>query len=95
MLPLLRLAITSVVVALTVALDITAFSAAPVPEESQLARQALMTESLARLAGSDPEELGNSAFRLEDWLGDNGSGGFPANFSDEHRRHDPWEEQAQ
>lgn len=36
---------------------------------------------------------GNSAeqFSLGDWLSDNGSGGFPENFSDEDRRLDQWD----
>ena len=36
---------------------------------------------------------GNSLeqFSLTDWLSDNGSGGFPASFSDEDRRLDQWD----
>jgi hypothetical protein len=36
---------------------------------------------------------GNSSgqFSLTDWLSDNGSGGFPENFSDEDRRLDQWD----
>jgi len=36
---------------------------------------------------------GNSSepFSLRDWLSDNGSGGFPENFSDEDRRLDQWD----
>ncbi|HKG72873.1 MAG TPA: hypothetical protein VKA79_01415 [Aestuariivirgaceae bacterium] len=36
---------------------------------------------------------GNSSepFSLSDWLSDNGSGGFPENFSDEDRRLDQWD----
>ncbi|MGH6875623.1 MAG: hypothetical protein ACREDW_11440 [Aestuariivirgaceae bacterium] len=30
-------------------------------------------------------------FSLQDWLSDNGSGGFPENFSDENRVLDEWE----
>ena len=30
-------------------------------------------------------------FSLKDWLSDNGSGGFPENFSDEGRRLDEWD----
>jgi hypothetical protein len=41
----------------------------------------------ARLGLSDPSEQ----FSLKDWLSDNGSGGFPENFSDEDRRLDEWD----
>jgi hypothetical protein len=41
----------------------------------------------ARLGLSDPSKR----FSLKDWLSDNGSGGFPENFSDEDRRLDEWE----
>jgi hypothetical protein len=36
---------------------------------------------------------GNSSeqFSLRDWLSDDGSGGFPENFSDEDRRLDQWD----
>ena len=30
-------------------------------------------------------------FSLKDWLSDNGSGGFPENFSDEDRPFDEWD----
>jgi hypothetical protein len=33
---------------------------------------------------------GSEQFSLKDWLSDNGSGGFPENFSDEDRRMDEW-----
>jgi hypothetical protein len=33
----------------------------------------------------------SAPFLLSDWLSDNGSGGFPQDFSDEHRRIDEWE----
>ena len=89
----MSLATTSVVVVLTLALDITAFSA-PRPEEPEREKQALLTESLFGAAENDSER-GNFAFRLEGWLGENGSGGFPPNFSDEYRRLDPWEEPPQ
>ena len=33
----------------------------------------------------------SAPFRLLEWLSDNGSGGFPQDFSDEHRRMEEWE----
>jgi hypothetical protein len=33
----------------------------------------------------------SAPFRLSDWLSDYGSGGFPQDFSDEHRRMEEWE----
>jgi hypothetical protein len=62
--------------------------AAPVPGQKGYGREALAM----RLDTLDPtRDPVSVAFRLEDWLQDNGSGGFPPDFSDEDRRSDPWE----
>jgi hypothetical protein len=45
--------------------------------------------SLAQASLSQGNSLGQ--FSLTDWLSDNGSGGFPENFSDEDRRLDQWD----
>jgi hypothetical protein len=44
-----------------------------------------LAEAPLGLSGS-PEQ-----FSLKDWLSDNGSGGFPENFSDDDRRLDEWD----
>ena len=44
------------------------------------------------LADTSPRQSNSSEqFSLKDWLSDNGSGGFPENFSDEDRRLDEWD----
>jgi hypothetical protein len=62
--------------------------AAPVPEQKESGREALAMRLDTLDLTRDPASV---AFRLEDWLPDNGSGGFPPDFSDEDRRSDPWE----
>lgn len=62
--------------------------AAPVQDQTESGREALAVRFDTLDPTRDPAFV---AFRLEDWLQDNGSGGFPPNFSDEDRRSDPWE----
>jgi hypothetical protein len=38
-----------------------------------------------------PLDQSDTSFSLKEWLSDNGSGGFPENFSDEDRVLDEWE----
>ena len=86
----MRLGEMSIAVVLTLGLDVSAYSA-PVAEP---ARQAALLQ--AELLGLESrQESGNFTFRLEEWLGENGSGGFPADFTDESRRGDSWEEPPQ
>jgi hypothetical protein len=40
-------------------------------------------------------EIASSPFINSEWLSDNGSGGFPADFTDEHPRTDKWETEPQ
>jgi hypothetical protein len=40
-------------------------------------------------------EIASSPFFSSEWLADNGSGGFPEGFTDEHPRIDKWETEPQ
>jgi hypothetical protein len=63
----------------------------PVPEpEPQREASLMRSDTLHPVA--DPLSV---AFRLQDWLEDNGSGGFPAGFSDDDRPRNSFEEPPQ
>jgi hypothetical protein len=87
----MRLSLFSLALVSTLGFDMPAYSA-PVPEQSEALREAYLVRSDALDSARDPLAV---AFRLQDWLDDNGSGGFPPNFSDEDRRSDPWEDPPQ
>jgi hypothetical protein len=88
----MRLSEVSIAVVLTLGLDVSAYSAsASVAERAEPARQAALMQT--EVFGSDGRvEAGNFTFRLEEWLGENGSGGFREDFTDEERRGDSREE---
>ena len=89
----MRLGEMSIAVVLTLGFDISAHSA-PVAEQAELAMQAALMR--AEVFGLETrQESDNFTFRLEEWLGDNGSGGFPADFTDESPRGHSWEEPPQ
>ena len=86
----MRLSLFSFVFALTAILS--AAHAAPVPEQTESRRETLAMRLDTLDTTRDPLSV---AFRLQDWLEDNGSGAFPPDFSDEDRRSDPWDEPPQ
>jgi hypothetical protein len=57
------------------------------------AREDISETSSSYSFAEAPLRQSNSSeqFSLKDWLSDNGSGGFPENFSDEDRRLDEWD----
>jgi hypothetical protein len=63
--------------------------ATSVPEENWRPRFALFEVSSQLLSQS---QILPTPFHLKDWMGENGSGGFPANHSDEHPLRDDWDE---
>jgi hypothetical protein len=87
----MRLSLFSLAVVSMLGVEMPAYSA-PTPEGPQPWRDAYLVGSDTLDATRGPLAV---AFRLQDWLGDNGSGGFPADYSDEDRYSDPWEEPPQ
>jgi hypothetical protein len=83
----------SIAVVFMLALDVSAYSAST-PEQTEPVRQAslVQAEVFGFESGQEPVSF---RFHLEEWLGASGSGGFPADFTDENRRKDPWEEPPQ
>jgi len=84
----MRLTEVSIAVVLTLGLDVSAYSAsasASVAERAEPARQAALMQTEGVGSGGRLEP-GNYTFRLEEWLGENGSGGFREDFTDEDRR---------
>ena len=63
--------------------------AAPIPEPAVAGQQAFVAQWDEPDGGLD---FGSMTFRLDEWRGDNGSGGFPLDFNDENWRGDPWED---
>jgi hypothetical protein len=57
------------------------------------AREEISEESPSYSLAEAPfgQSKSSEQFSLKDWLSDNGSGGFPENFSDEDRRLDEWD----
>jgi len=57
------------------------------------AREEISETSSSYSFAEAPLRQSNSSeqFSLKDWLSDNGSGGFPENFSDEERRLEEWD----
>lgn len=57
------------------------------------AREEISETSPSYSFAEAPLRQNNSSeqFSLKDWLSDNGSGGFPENFSDEERRLEEWD----
>ena len=88
----MRLVSMSLAVVAMLASDMPAISA-PGPEQVG-PKQAAFFVPDAVDAERTPES-GLVTFRLNDWLGDNGSGGFPVDFTDENWVNDPWEEPPQ
>jgi hypothetical protein len=90
-----RLAKVSIAVVLTLGLDVSAsVASASVAEQVEPARQANLIQT--QVFGLDSrQEPGNFTFRIEEWLDENGSGGFGADFTDEKRRGTSWEEPPQ
>ena len=86
----MRLGSVSFAVVAMLASDMPAISA-PGPEQVGSKQTAFFVPAEATDAERRPES-GFVIFRLNDWLGDNGSGGFPVDFTDENRGNDPWEE---
>lgn len=82
----MRLSLFSFVFISMLVLGVPAHSA-PMPEQTESQGEAYLVRSDTLIA-VNPLSV---AFRLQDWLGDNGSGNFPPDFSDEDRRSEPWE----
>jgi hypothetical protein len=86
----MRLPLLTFALVLTMGFNLPVHSA-PVPEpEPQREAYVLRLDTLN--PATDPLSV---AFRLQDWLEDNGSGGFPAGFSDQDRPRNSREEPTQ
>jgi hypothetical protein len=68
------------------AIMLTGQSPAQSSREEAFEKQPSYSLAVAPLSQSNSSE-----FSLKNWLSDNGSGGFPENFSDEDRVLDEWE----